>query len=423
MAGQATGVFTPEEVVEILSSASGEAFNDYLTLFAETEPPRQYLIWSLIASAAALIGKNSALFLDETRIIYPNLYVILIGPTGTRKSSAMNLIRPMLDSTSIYFGPTDTGNARQGLMSALIGAHRSDGRRLRELLMKGAMTRAMIRPREPTDMTLFSPELGQLLGSNNMDLMNFFVNLFDGESIDYQTKGSEVLAYRPRATILGATTPSNLAAIMPENAPEHGIMARMIYVYADKKHKEIPLPPERKEEWKEAYEKFRERLHWIDENRAPFTLNQSGREAYTQLYTFIPHTEDPRLGGYRERRADFLLRVAMCIAALRSDTDVNSWDIRYAHELLHAIEPTMHKAFEYLGRNKKHQGRMLIINYLKAHQTATEEELIAAAASELNAREAREALTGLQANQEVVRVASRYALGVARNQLGKSKHN
>lgn len=418
------GIHTQEEVARIFESESGVALTDYLTLQEESESPRTFLIWSLIAATAGLIGKNAVFYAGENLTIVPNLFVVLLGPSGVRKSSAISMVEKLIRSTSIYFGPTDTGNQRHGLMSALAGMHRPESRMIRKKYQQGPLIRSMIRPRDSSDMMLISPELGRLFGSGSMDMANFFVDLYDGARLDYQTKASETRINSPRSTLLTATTPSSLAEILPVSGPEHGITARMIFIYADKVYKSVPIPPDPTEEWWDQRKAFMRRLHWIDNNRIDFSFHLDARKEYNRLYTYTALTEDPRLSAYRERRGNTLIKIAICLCALRMDNQVIDTDILLAHELLCSAEPMMHKALEYFGRNKKHQGRMLMIQLLKsrgAMGSASEIELVASAGAELTAREAREAIQSMVAAGDLAQIGSRFMLGETKNELNKTR--
>lgn len=407
---------TQDALVSYVESESGVALREYLTLYEESESPRTFLMWSLIAAAAGLVGKNAHLQLGELRV-FPNLYVILIGPSGVRKSSAISMMTKLLESTTIYFGPTDTGGQRHGLMSALVGLKRSVFEGRKRITGDFAMSRAMMHPRDSSDMFLAISELGRLFGQGSEDMMNFFNDLYDGESIDYQTKIGETRVSSPRVTILGGTTPSNLATVLTSNSAEHGITARMLFVYADRKYKSVPIPPDQLPEWHEARDSFLARLRWIDQNRRNFVLLDSARAKYNDLYSYIPEVDDPRLLAYKERRGNTLIKVAITLAALRMATGIEDTDVGLAHYLLTDIELNMHKAFEYFGRNKKHAGRMLMVNYLKAHQKAQQHELIAAAASELTPKEALDALEAMVVSGEVVLLGSTYIPGAVRNKI------
>lgn len=413
-------------LIALLSSPSAEAIREYLLLMEDTEPPRSYLIWTLIGAAAALLGKNAKFRSGPLHSVTPNLFIVLLGPAGVRKTSAIRLIEKMLEGTTLNFGPTDSGGQRHGLMSALTGLNRPDwirshrGKRGYDV---GALTLLMAQPRLASDMTIFAPELGRLLGVGSREMADFMVDLWDGAKIDYETKAGSTEIHKPLVNLLGACTPSSLATMIPDNAGTHGILSRILFIYEDKQYKSVPLPPEPNDLWWDRRERFIQRFHWIDANRIDFSLDKHAAEFYTDMYTYVPELHDSRLEHYRERRANILLRVAMCVCALRQDTMILESDVMFAHELMKLAEPKFHKALEYFGRNKIYSGRMLMIQYLRsapAH-TASHAELIAAAGSELKTSEADEAIQNMLTSGEIVSFGSRYVLGEIRNDLIEAK--
>lgn len=418
---------TPSEwsIDELLASPSGEAFHEYLVLMEDTEPPRNYLIWSLISAAATLLGKNSKFRSGPLHSVAPNLFIVLLGPAGVRKSSAIRLVQHLMEHTTVNFGPTDSGGQRQGLMSALTGLHRqhAHARWLPDRVVdSGPMTFMMSQPRRASDMALYVAELGTLFGSGVRDLADFMVNLYDGTKIDYETKAGATEIHSPLVNLLGATVPSSLAAMIPDNAGTHGILSRMLFIYEDKPHKAVPLPKEPTELWWDQRKRIIDRFHWIDNNRLDFMLEPRAAKFYEAIYGYVPLIQDARLEHYRERRANILLRVSMAICALRLDTCIIESDLRLAHEFMKLAEPRMHKALEYFGRNKIFAGRMLMIQFLRANGgQSTHEALVAAAASELKHSEADEAINNMLASGELVKFGSGYVLGEIRNELTERK--
>jgi energy-coupling factor transporter ATP-binding protein EcfA2 len=419
------GIHSDAELEALFASDSAHAINEYLALQEESEVPRTYLTWSLIAATGALLGKNAKFRSGANLNISPNMFVILIGPSGVRKTTAIRMTQAMLESTTLHYGPTDTGGQRHGIMSSLNGLGRRNFHAGWRESGIGPITESLFRPRSSDDMFLVAPELGRLMGTGSREMADFLVDLYDGSPIDYQTKVGEVRIDNPMASLLGATTPSSLADIMPANAATHGIFSRALLIYADKPHKSVPLPPEQPPEWYERRERLITRLRWIDYNRTPFSLDESARATYTRLYPYVPVVDDPRMESYKARRNEHMLKVAMCLCALRSDTTVTESDVTLSHELLAMAEPEMKRGLEYFGRNKAYAGRMLMIDFLKnaPNKTASLHELVAAAASELNNREANDAIQSMVASNQLATYGAFYTLGSEKNVLIQKSAN
>lgn len=405
-----------------LGSESAEVLSDYLQLMEDTESPRVYHIWCLLAATAAVIGSHAKLRMGALMSIRPNMFVVLIGPSAIKKSTPIDIMESLLAQTSVRFGPTDSGGQRHGLMSAMQGMAKKGA--LKQLLVDTVfLAPRTIWQRRAEDIALFSRELGRLWGSANREMADFFLDLYDGADIKYETKASALTIQAPSVTLLGATTPSSLATMLPENAADHGVLSRTVFVYADEIHKPVPIPPDPDEGWYDLRDKITRRFEWIENNRLDFSLSEEAAELYANLYEYKPAFDDPRLISYTGRRGQHLMKVAMCLAALRGYVQIIPNDLRLAHELLAQIEPFMHKALESFGRNKAYQGRMIILQYLRSlpSHVAGQDEIVAVAAKELNMRECQEVLNAMQLNGEITIIGGRVALSSVSTELRKKR--
>ena len=67
----------------------------YLLYMRKTEPPYIYHRWCALSSIAALLGRNFYFQFGHFKV-YPNLYCILIGEAGSRKSTAIKLTKKLV---------------------------------------------------------------------------------------------------------------------------------------------------------------------------------------------------------------------------------------------------------------------------------------------------------------------------------------
>lgn len=76
---------------------------NFLEWSGESECPPEYLKWSAISLLAAACGNRiyTHQWIGHSRMnIYPNLYMILVGPSGNFKSFAMSRVRAILEKTN-----------------------------------------------------------------------------------------------------------------------------------------------------------------------------------------------------------------------------------------------------------------------------------------------------------------------------------
>src|SRR6476469_4766102 len=70
-------------------------FKEYLEYSSENEVPTFFHRWVAVVSLGALLGRQFSFSLGHFNIM-PNMYAMLIGNPGTRKSTAIKIMRQLL---------------------------------------------------------------------------------------------------------------------------------------------------------------------------------------------------------------------------------------------------------------------------------------------------------------------------------------
>lgn len=121
-ATQAVGVPTvdpPREGENFLALVPDGWFRDYLEYTAESEAPTQFHFGAAITTIAATMGRLPCIGWDALPT-FPNIYTILVGPTGSRKSTAIRLATDLLGpplKEQLNLLPNE--GSQQGFASAL----------------------------------------------------------------------------------------------------------------------------------------------------------------------------------------------------------------------------------------------------------------------------------------------------------------
>lgn len=393
---------------------SAIALREYLALVDSSESPRAYHVWSLISMASASMRRRTWVSLGGVGSILPNQYVILIGPPALRKSSAITMVEQFTWPAGVKLGPGDTSGQRHGLMVAFMGTRRfaPNPKRLEAILPLPAsledvanLDTDMIADSLPkgevnSDIYLMSKELSRLIMNQDRGMIDFLTDLYDGESVDYQTKQGSIKIKKPSLNLLGATTPTSLASCMPRGASDHGILSRIIFVYSSTPYRDLPRPAPYGPKELEFKERLEHRLTKTAEYEGPFTETDGAASLYDSLYTYRPRILDSRFNGYAGRRAIHLRKLMLCLAALRTtgDQKIIESDVQLAHDILALTEKEMSHALMALGGNQLHLGKYLMIEYLRDAGIATTEDLYRVASTELRRNDARQAVEELLSN-------------------------
>ena len=227
----------------------------------DTESPRIFHIWSAIFAVSAALGRRCYLPFG-TGEIFPNHYVLLIGTPGTRKTTAANIGKRILaKSTGVRFAPDDTGGQQQGLLLALRGPEDQPKEYVgnSELGAKEGTIASLTQLEEVTNdplepildfvdtadkhhLAIVASEFSRIIGQNNMSMMDFLGERYDGESYQYQIKQGIVKLPHTLINMIACTTPVSIANALPPQAGGQGFLSRIIFVYGAKKYKQVPRP-------------------------------------------------------------------------------------------------------------------------------------------------------------------------------------
>lgn len=313
----------------------------YLKYVDQTEPPELFKLWTAIGTVAACLQRKCWLDWKLERI-YPNLYIVLCGPPGSRKGTAMRPARYFLEALGVPLSVEAT--TREALIRKLSNTTISDP----ELEAQGL-------PAMHSSLTIFSEELTVFLGQNNWQLMSDLNNWFDtSDKWTYETVGrGENTILGVWVNLLGATTPEFIESALPQDAIGGGLTSRILFIYGDRKSK-IVSSPDITEEEKVLQEMLLEELDTIQMMKGEFKFTREFFQLYDSWYTehnAHPPFEDRNFLGYNDRKALHLRKLAMVLSASRSrERLLEGEDFEKAMTILTETEKYMHFSFSSRGR-------------------------------------------------------------------------
>jgi hypothetical protein len=344
----------------------------YLTYVENTESPKLMHIWSALTGVSAAMGRHIHLPFGIGDI-HPNIYVLLVGPPGTRKSSAIDYMRKIVSkNTAVRFAPDDTGAQRQGLISAMEGTT-LDSHDQEFEIMENAGTIADI-----TDVghltvninggdthTMFAcaSEFGTFMGEGNANMARFLIKTYDGEDYEYKLKLTQQILRDPLMTIIGGTTTADIAKILPADAIGQGFMSRWLLVFSPQKEKKVAEPSLDEK----AKEYVTEVYNWLSyEMRGEMKEAPEARRLLIDMYEGEDvDLNDSRFLYYAERRHTHLKKLSMLLAAVRRSFVITMDDVQHADTLLSATEEFMPEALGEFGLSPIGEAKQKMIEFLQ----------------------------------------------------------
>lgn len=313
-----------------------DAYMDYTY---NSEPPNSYKKWSAISTVAACLQRKCSLQWGGT--LYPNLYIVLVGPSGTRKTTAMKPAQSLLRKVGVKMSPEAV--TREQLIRRLRKAGESEVSETGNIVMHASLT-------------IFSKELTVFIGYNNPTLISDLCDWYDcDDKWSYETKnmGTDDIT-NVWVNLIGGTTPRLLQATLTQVATGGGLTSRIIFVYEQYKGK-IVVTPFMTEKEVGLEENLIHDLEAIRMMHGEFKPDESFISRWSDWYSIQgnnPPFHDPYLDDYLTRRGTHVLKLSMVFNASRTiDMVLTSEDFDRALKELMVVEKKMPMTFRGIGKN------------------------------------------------------------------------
>jgi hypothetical protein len=216
-------------------------------------------------------------------------------------------------------------------------------------------------PQSTSCLTLVLSELGNLIKPDNKELLDVLIPLWDGQletwSHRTKTQGSTIIK-NPWLNIIGCTTPTWLQSNFSKDFFGNGLTSRMVFVYANQKHKLVAYPSQciQRAEYYSEQQRLLDDLIQISELSGEFQLTPEARNLGVAWYE--AHWNTPRntvvagerFDGYWARKQTHIHKLAMVISASRrNELIITHDDLQAAIAQVEALEPNMRKVFNSIG--------------------------------------------------------------------------
>lgn len=268
--------------------------------------------WAAITAVSGALERK-VWTISRGEPIYPNLFVVIVGPPGVGKTLAITPAeRLWRDLKTVHVAKSQL--TRASMMDQLAKAFRSP-----------------VNP-ETHEATSFnsllvvSKDLQTLLPKYESDFMGVLQELYDCKLISEQKRTKEIdhEIPNPHLVILGVTTTSYLTGLFAPEAWEQGLASRTIFVYSDEMLYGDIFTDEKSMEPDLLHD-----LVIINSMMGEMRWEDDAKRAYTAWYKggMPPKPNHPKLIHYNTRRNIQVMKLAMVASASESSDRV----VRLSH--------------------------------------------------------------------------------------------
>ena len=296
-------------------------FRKWISLWPTAESPKSFILFSGMTILGACLGRK--IWIDQDiHLVRPMLNLLLIGPSGIGKSSAVKIAKRLLahipetDRPQFFEG----GSTKEKLHRDLVHQPKA---------------------------ILFAPELAAFFSREKYkeSLIPYVTQLLDYEEvIELRTiKDNLIRVEDPAVTIMGGSTVAWLQEQLPDSAVSGGFLARFLILNEEKKGQRIANPhrllstAQRAKLEKLREETFAEFTQIIGTHAGAMDYDDyDAAEAYARWYD----THEPEVGylaPFAARAGELVLRLSMILAISCKRSSITKEDIVCATQLYEYI--------------------------------------------------------------------------------------
>jgi hypothetical protein len=278
-------------------------FHAWVQSLSITEIPVSYQVFGGLSLMGGLLARD-AYFDQEKFKVYPNISLLLVGPSGIGKDSMINQMTQVVRGV---LGPT-TSRILEGKTVELAFEQ-------------------LAKLEKPAWAYLLAPEITAFLGGRDyqksmvQDITNLLSN---NEILDTSTGGKQRIIYQPTISMLAGSTAEWLHKAMPDGSMEGGFIPRFVVVFEEYASRHVPLIKHDLSRRELMESKRLQDLFIVDlvtaidrvRARAPLDIVPDGdaKELYRDWYINRFNRYSPNIREYANRCRDQVLRFAMLIA-------------------------------------------------------------------------------------------------------------
>jgi hypothetical protein len=339
---------------------------DFLTSYIDyrkkTECPIIYHRWAALSLLGAFLGRRTW-FPHGSMKLTGNQYLIFMGVSGTRKSTAILEAKDLLSQTGYDLYSADKTTKEQYLQDLNdcpkgIGGDKD---------LESILNSEYFTSDDSVESYIVADELNDLFG--NTDVLGFVQCL--GKLWDYKgtykyrlRNGTNVSIPNPLISMLGGNTPSSFAKLFPPDILSQGFFSRILLIHGEPtgvKHFRKPVPDDK--HTKQLLQVL-EQIRITIEGECKVT--DAAWDLLKQIYETPIDFYDVRFESYPTRRYTHLMKLCLLCAASRISNTVEAKDVVLANTMLTYIEYFMPKALGEFGKAKNSDVTDKVIRYIES---------------------------------------------------------
>lgn len=187
------------------------------------DSPALFRKWAAISTISSVLEQKVWLR-SVGGVLYPNLYVLLVGHPGVGKTRTIRAAKSyLLDIPDFHIAPTSMTAA--ALIDMMVASKRFVPRPVPDP------------PLDYNSMMIAADELGAFVHKYDDEMIAVLSAFYDADPYGHHRRGNDIKIKikSPQLNMLCGSTPSNLLKFLPEGAWDQGFTSRMLMIFSDER--------------------------------------------------------------------------------------------------------------------------------------------------------------------------------------------
>jgi energy-coupling factor transporter ATP-binding protein EcfA2 len=314
----------------------------YLKYNEGNEVNTSYHQWCALSALASAASRKVWIDMGYF-VVYPNLYVVLLGPPGNGKTTGMNIMARMLTKVGSIPMSADCQSAQD--IVKMLSAPESQ---VSFILPNGE-------PFIYTPHNLFLTELSNFVAIDPANMIDFLVTIYDKEDryAKRTLRHGEQVIIAPFFNMLACTVPDTIVKYFKNDIVSGGFSRRAVFILEDyKEDRRVPRPVVTPEQQK-AHDECVAWCMKLQTVGGKFTMTPEADKWWDRWYKTRIMTNDPNLANFDRTKPTQLLKLAMLLQLGRSlELTIDVEILETGLAMLDQIIIRLPEIFAFVGRNE-----------------------------------------------------------------------
>jgi len=323
-----------------------DLFSLYLAMIGKTEAPIIYHRWSFLTMIGAWLGRGYYLPFGDGRINC-NMYVMLLGNAGARKTTAIKTAVKLLREAG-YNNIAANKTSKEKFLLDLAGEDLETPVDENALVSRNIFG---INPDEDSEILIAADEFNVFVGNGNIEFLSLLGDLWDYNGVYENKVKNSKSAYinNPTISILSGNTAQSFSLGFPIEAIGQGIFSRLLIIGGKKTGTRLTIPPAPDIEIRKI---ILDAMQVMKQNKGvAMELAPAAYKLLDKIYHHHPPIHDARFESYSNRRLTHLIKLSIIHAVCRLEVSISEEDVLKANTILTYAEHLMPSALGEFGKS------------------------------------------------------------------------